>query len=152
MKARTLIAAFATCSILLAGAGYLDAQQSRFDSEMLKQISEFTEAGPNGATLTLADITDFEWDTVYSFRASTSRFFYDKAFGESYRMSDESRTELTDDSVLLAFSLNGEVVREVVISPPLWLTGVEPVPHGKDTALTVISEDPGPYTALELGE
>lgn len=119
---------------------------------MLNKIAEFTEAGPNGARLRLEDITDFEWDTVHAFHGTSPRPFYDKAFGESYRMSDESRAKLTDESVLLAFSLNGNVVREIVVAPPLWLIGVEPVPHGKDAVLIVTSDDPGPYTALELDE
>lgn len=145
-------AALAFCAILIAGWSVSGAGPSGEETAMLDKITEFTKAGPKGAQLRLADITDFEWDTVQGFSGSTSLDVYKAMFGESYQLSDEIVSQMSDDSVHLVFGYEGEIVRELVISPPVWLHGATPDFHGPDSTLTVISEDPGPYTALELSE
>ncbi|RMC34931.1 hypothetical protein [Paracoccus alkanivorans] len=152
LNLRKPAAALTLCAILFAGWSVSGAGQSEDETAMLDKITEFTEAGPKGAQLRLADITDFEWDTVQGFPASTSLDVYKAMFGESYRLSDETTSQMTDDSVLLVFGYEGEVVEELVISPPVWVHGAKPDFLGPDATLTVISDDPGPYTALELSE
>lgn len=139
-------------SILGSALPAQTAMETDTGTAMRDRIETFTAAGPSGARLPLAGITGFEWDTVHGFAPNTPSQLYRARLGDAYRMGEELRTSLTDDTAVLVFSKDGKVVGEVPVGPPVFIMGLDAEPHGPAAALTVTSDDPGPYTALNLTE
>lgn len=125
-------------------------QQPENEAQMQDRIAEFTAAGPNGARLTLAEITGFDWDSVRAFHGPTPREVYEAVLGDASWLTAERGRQMTDDAVRLVFLKDGTFAGQVVIAPPVWLTGTRPDPKGREAALVVASPDPGPYAHLTL--
>ena len=145
------IAITALCATLLGSAAL--AGNDMDDATLQDAIARFTAAGPQGAQLRLMDVTDFEWDTVRTYHGVTSIELYRFHLGADFRLSDESVQQLMDDSAVLIFLRGDEIVEEVVINPPVWFLGKHldgSAREPDDAILTVISEDPGPYSAVQF--
>ncbi|AGT08888.1 hypothetical protein [Paracoccus aminophilus] len=120
------------------------------DTPLAAKIADFTATGPKGARLELAKLTDFDWDKVVGFHGPYPREIYQRILGSTDWLTPERAQAMTDESVMLVFLDHGQVVAAPVISPPIWLIGVEPVVRGREAALVVTTPDPGPYAHLKL--
>lgn len=130
------------------------AQTNRKDNDdMIEQVSTFTAAGPHGARLSLSDVTNFEWDTVHAFSGTMPIELYRAEFGPSFRLDDDTRAQLSDDSSVLIFLRNDEVVRQVVVGPPVFMAGLTGRSRGRSEAeLIVVTADPGPYSTIAFAD
>ncbi len=144
-------AALALGASILGSALWAQGATTGTDTAMLDEIQAFTAAGPSGARLKLADVTDFEWDTVYGFAPNMPIQMYRSRLGDDYKMGPLGET-LTDDTSVLVFTKAGAIMAQVPVGPPVFIIGLDAEPHGTDAVLTVTNEDPGPYSALNLGE
>lgn len=136
---------------IFGGVGGSHAQEQQMD-DMQHKIESFAKAGPEGARLPLSEITDFEWDQVWGFNAALPIEVFRHRLGDDYTMSEESQRKLSDDSGILVFTLNGEVVGEITTTPPVHFSGLKGDSFGADAGLTVATPDPGPYSLLRLEE
>ena len=133
----------------LVGSVTLAAGSGVNDTATSTKLAQFTAAGPNGARLRLSDVTDFEWDTVRSYSATAPIALYWRDLGASFQLDGEIVRQLTDDSAVLVFLNKGQIVRQVVIGPPVFLQGSNGSARDPQHAiLTVTTRDPGPYSAI----
>ena len=101
----------------------------------------------------LDDATGFAWARVHGFAASASLGVMRRALGPDSRPGDAIARRLTPDSTLLVFIEDGEIVRQAVVGPPVLVVGLTGEGHAPDDAvLSVQTGDPGPCSALRLGE
>ena len=136
---------------LVAGCDW-GAPPTCSDGAMVEAIEAFVQAGPEGATMPLAEITDFEWDQMYGFSGLASSDQVEMVLGQELVRNSETNRAYSDGA-LLVFLRGAEILCQDMIYPPLWpyLNGAEEAYEPQDTILTVVSGDPGPYRAFELG-
>lgn len=141
-------AIFMTASMNIAKTGSADTSENII---MLDQIAEFTAAGPNGARLSLTAVTDFDWDTVRGFSSGMPLSRYQRFLGEAFTLDDTIKSQLTDNSSLLIFLKDGQVVRQVVIGPPIFMTEMHGEAWDRTNAIMAIhTKDPGPYSSIRM--
>ena len=126
------------------------------DSEsILAGILSFSEEDPRGQTMRLDGLTDFAWDQVYAYGFATAYETVQEALGERYRMNDESESRWSSDSTVFVFANEGEIVCEVVVRPPVWITIWKFRGYGPDQAVLVNGStdptDPGDFRFRDDG-
>ena len=143
----------ATAIAICGGMGLALPLSADEDNEMLEQVAAFTAAGPQGQRLPLTAVTDFEWDTVRGFSGTTPIALYRKALGEDFELDDAIIRELTDDSAVLIFLKDGQVVRQEVFGPPVFLSGLNGEAWDRQHAILVVhTKDPGPYSVIKFAQ
>ncbi|WBU57173.1 hypothetical protein [Paracoccus sediminicola] len=121
------------------------------ETAMIDRIAEFAAAGPNGAALNLAEVTDFDWDQVYGFSATMPPEMLEQALGAAYRPElAKLRESWYEDDALLVFTRDDEIVEQVAFTSEPRLVGTDARAYGTDAALVVHTKDPGPYVSVRL--
>jgi len=114
--------------LLLAGCTRLGGSLEVTDDEGLQ--SGLLNLSQTGGTGRLADLTDFEWDTVYVFAEGAAAEDIETLVGRSV-LSDDFYYEAGN---LLVFVRDGEPVRAVSVVPEVLVTGGQ-ARWGADVAL-----------------
>ncbi|HVG48079.1 MAG TPA: hypothetical protein VM899_08095 [Rubellimicrobium sp.] len=123
------------------------------DASMTDALAAFAERGPQGAALRLDAATDFAWDRVHGFPGGATIEEMRRELGAGFKLDGAVKGRLTPHSALLVFLLGGEVAREAVVGPPLFLVGLTGRGYGPDEAILMVhTRDPGPYTALRFAD
>lgn len=122
------------------------------DGGMVEAIEAFVQAGPEGARTPLDDITDFEWDQVHAFSGLAYSDEVERVVGLEFEHNSDTDS-LLENAKLLVFVLEDEITCQAMVWVPLFpVTQETPQELVADEAvLTILSEDPGPYHAFELG-
>lgn len=138
----------------LVVAGALNAAEVRMgDNTTGEAIARFVAAGPKGATLRLDSVTDFEWDTVRAFSGTAPIALYRRGLGPDFVLDESVASRVTDDSGVLVFSDKGQVVRTILLGPPVFLTGaMGEAREPRHAVLVVATRDPGPYSAVRFAD
>lgn len=101
------------------------------DSAVAVELEEFRSGDRDGEVL-LADLTDFDWDSVYLFTETNRRSDIDRAIGIDHFGDDDSY--LAGHSAWLVFIDAGEVALAVVTNNP-FLLGLTGHPYGPTTTV-----------------
>ncbi len=117
--------------------------QVQSHSPLIEAMRKLSNAGPQGATWKLADITSFAWDRVH--------YFPEGARMEDIRSATHStlfgdRTgRLMDRGPLLVFVHDGRVVQALLVLPPLHLSSHGSVFRSDGATLRAHSKPPAPH-------
>ena len=117
------------------------ARPYEYDSPLTERLQEFHRSGPHGAERPLAQLTNFDWDTVYLFSEGNTYRHIDTTVGTTVFGRDGRYVE---QGSLLIFTSKGQVVHAVALVPPI-IHGREHAYSRDDAVLRAITKDPGPY-------
>lgn len=151
MIARRLAAVLLATGLLLATVQAGRGTPMDDGSRVIEALQAFVGAGRPGATMRLDGATDFPWDRVHGFAAYTTTADMRRVLGRpDFRPTDRLASSLSE-SRLLVFLNDGEVVRQVVVEPPLDFAGLDGRGYAREEAvLTVHGKDPGPYMGVRF--
>jgi hypothetical protein len=115
-----------------------------FSSEVSEKLSEFSQKGPQGATISLINVTSFQWDEVHVFPESSSGKVINLNVGQ--KMFDDE-AYYGERGTLMVFTDHDKVVHALSISPPLYFdTGKKFTYSSREAVVVAHTKDPGPYT------
>jgi hypothetical protein len=144
LKMRKIIVSSLLLVVLVTGCSGGEEMSYVFSSEVSEKLSEFSQKGPQGATILLSDVTSFQWDEVHVFPESSSGKVINQNVGQ--KMFDDD-AYYGERGTLMVFTDHDKVVHALSFAPPLYFDSGRKFTYSSSEAIVMAhTKDPGPYT------
>jgi hypothetical protein len=144
LNMRKIIVSSLLLVVLVTGCSGGEEMSYVFSSEVSEKLSEFSQKGPQGATILLSDVTSFQWDEVHVFPESSSGKVINQNVGQ--KMFDDD-AYYGERGTLMVFTDHDKVVHALSFAPPLYFDSGRKFTYSSSEAIVMAhTKDPGPYT------